>query len=73
MVSLLLSQPVFEAPVKLEPTPEPLEAVCDPPQEPQVDPRIEQHRLELPELAFKRAVHAAAVPEVTSSFQYRIE
>lgn len=52
LVSLPALQPVVEAPAEPEPVPEPVEAVLE---EPQVDPRIEQHRLEQAELAFKRA------------------
>ena len=49
LVSLPTQQPKLEAPVKAEPAPEPVF------EEPQVDPRIEQLRLDQAELAFKRA------------------
>lgn len=56
LVSLPAPQPVVEAPAEPEPVPEPVEAAVEPVlEEPQVDPRIEQHRLEQAELAFKRA------------------
>lgn len=60
LVSLPAPQPVVAAPVEPEPTPlpepEPVETmVRDVVEEPQVDPRIEQHRLEQAELAYKRA------------------
>ena len=56
LVSLPTPQPVLEAPVEPEPVPEPVEAAIEPVlEEPQVDPRIEQHRLEQAELAYKRA------------------
>ncbi|MBC8650860.1 TonB family protein [Pseudomonas sp. MTM4] len=58
LVSLPAPQPVLAAPVEPEPTPlpEPVETmVRDVVEEPQVDPRIEQHRLEQAELAYKRA------------------
>tara|TARA_R100001143_G_scaffold531_1_gene1225 strand:+ start:310 stop:1137 length:828 start_codon:yes stop_codon:yes gene_type:complete len=56
LVSLPTPQPKLEVPVEPEPAPEPVEAAIEPVlEEPQVDPRIEQHRLEQAELAFKRA------------------
>ncbi|MCI0918986.1 energy transducer TonB [Pseudomonas stutzeri] len=56
LVSLPAPQPVVEALAEPEPVPEPVEAAVEPVlEEPQVDPRIEQHRLEQAELAFKRA------------------
>lgn len=56
LVSLPAPQPMVEAPAEPEPVPEPVEAAVEPVlEEPQVDPRIEQHRLEQAELAFKRA------------------
>jgi TonB family protein len=56
LVSLPVPQPKLEAPVEPGPAPEPVEAAIEPVlEEPQVDPRIEQHRLEQAELAFKRA------------------
>ncbi|MEL7557953.1 TonB family protein [Stutzerimonas chloritidismutans] len=56
LVSLPVPQPKLEALVEPEPAPEPVEAAIEPVlEEPQVDPRIEQHRLEQAELAFKRA------------------
>lgn len=58
LVSLPAPQPVVAPPVEPEPTPEPepVETVVrDVVEEPQADPRIEQHRLEQAELAYKRA------------------
>ncbi|WP_217476944.1 energy transducer TonB [Stutzerimonas stutzeri] len=56
LVSLPTPQPILEVPVEPEPVPEPVEAAIEPVlEEPQVDPRIEQHRLEQAELAYKRA------------------
>lgn len=56
LVSLPAPQPVVESPAELAPVPEPVEAVVEEViEEPQVDPRIEQQRLEQAELAFKRA------------------
>ncbi len=56
LVSLPTPQPILEVPVEPEPAPEPVEAAIEPVlEEPQVDPRIEQHRLDQAELAFKRA------------------
>ncbi|MFL9814991.1 energy transducer TonB [Stutzerimonas sp. VN223-3] len=56
LVSLPAPQPVVAPPVEPEPTPLPEPVVArEAVEEPQVDPRIEQHRLEQAELAFKRA------------------
>ena len=56
LVSLPVPQPKLEVPVEPEPASEPVEAAIEPAlKEPQVDPRIERHRLEQAELAFKRA------------------
>lgn len=55
LVSLPAPQPVIVPPVEPEPTPAPEPVLArEAIEEPQVDPRIEQHRLEQAELALKR-------------------